>query len=114
MKIGFIGLGIMGSRMATNLLAQDIDLIVYNRTTEKAQLLANQGAQVAQTMADFADVEILFTMLAHPEAITAVSTKYSFITHLLLLIFCIYNRRRRIRPFCDNKQKSGQLSAFSP
>ena len=83
MKIGFIGLGIMGSRMAANLLANDVDLIVYNRTVAKTKPLAERGAQVARTMADFADVDILFTMLAHPEAITAVSqTENGFLNHL--------------------------------
>lgn len=73
MKIGFIGLGIMGSRMAVNLLAGGVDLIVFNRTQEKAKPLAEKGAQIANSMSDFAQVDILFTMLAHPEAITAVS-----------------------------------------
>ena len=59
MKIGFIGLGIMGSRMAANLLANDVDLVVYNRTLEKTKPLAKQGALVAQTMADFANIDIL-------------------------------------------------------
>lgn len=83
MKIGFIGLGIMGSRMAANLLTENVDLVVYNRTNGKTKPLAEQGAQVAQTMADFADVDILFTMLAHPEAITAVSqTENGFLNYL--------------------------------
>ena len=34
MKIGFVGLGIMGSRMAANLLAGGVDLVVHNRTKE--------------------------------------------------------------------------------
>ncbi|KAF0993837.1 2-hydroxy-3-oxopropionate reductase [Geobacillus sp. TFV-3] len=36
---GFIGLGIMGSRMAENLLNSGYSLIVYNRTKEKAEPL---------------------------------------------------------------------------
>jgi 3-hydroxyisobutyrate dehydrogenase/glyoxylate/succinic semialdehyde reductase len=36
MKIGFIGLGIMGSRMALNLLSKGYELTVYNRTSDKA------------------------------------------------------------------------------
>ena len=39
MKIGFIGLGIMGGRMAHNLLKKGHDLIVYNRTPAKAEAL---------------------------------------------------------------------------
>jgi 3-hydroxyisobutyrate dehydrogenase and related beta-hydroxyacid dehydrogenases len=37
MKIGFIGLGIMGSRMAANLQQQGYSLVVFNRTRAKAE-----------------------------------------------------------------------------
>ena len=36
-KIGFIGLGIMGRPMAENLIEAGYDLVVYNRTREKAE-----------------------------------------------------------------------------
>ena len=39
MKIGFIGLGIMGSRMAANLQQQGYSLVVFNRTRAKAESL---------------------------------------------------------------------------
>jgi 3-hydroxyisobutyrate dehydrogenase-like beta-hydroxyacid dehydrogenase len=39
MKIGFIGLGNMGSAIAMNLLKAGHDLTVYNRTAEKAKPL---------------------------------------------------------------------------
>ncbi len=39
MQIGFIGLGIMGSRMAANLLKAEHELTIHNRTREKAELL---------------------------------------------------------------------------
>jgi 3-hydroxyisobutyrate dehydrogenase/glyoxylate/succinic semialdehyde reductase len=39
MKIGFIGLGIMGSRMANNLAKAGYELLVYNRTKEKAKTI---------------------------------------------------------------------------
>ncbi len=85
MKIGFIGLGIMGSRMAANLLSADVELVVFNRTPAKTAPLAAQGANVATSMADFAEVDILFTMLAHPDAVTAVSLgKNGFLNHLQL------------------------------
>lgn len=70
MKIGFIGTGIMGSRMAANLLANGYDLAVHNRTREKADALVNDGAVWADTPADAArEVDVLFTVLAHPEAV---------------------------------------------
>src|SRR5713101_1292086 len=70
MKIGFIGLGIMGSRMAGNLLKCGHCLVVYNRTREKAEPLLSRGAAWADSPAALAtQAEIIFTMLAHPEAV---------------------------------------------
>ena len=46
-KIGFIGLGIMGSRMAKRLINAGYELTVYNRTVEKTYALINLGAQLA-------------------------------------------------------------------
>ena len=47
MKLGFIGLGHMGSAMAANLLAAGHDLTVYNRTKAKAAPLVKRGAHLA-------------------------------------------------------------------
>lgn len=70
MKIGFIGLGIMGSRMAANLQKQGYSLIVHNRTREKAKPLLANGAVWADSPADLAaEAAIIFTMLAHPDAV---------------------------------------------
>ena len=49
MKIGFIGLGIMGSRMAANLIDGGNDLIVWNRTKEKMKALLEKGAKAADS-----------------------------------------------------------------
>ena len=49
MKLGFIGLGHMGSAMAANLLAAGHDLTVYNRTKAKAASLVKRGAHLADT-----------------------------------------------------------------
>ena len=74
MQIGFIGLGIMGSRMAANLQKAGHDLMIYNRTREKAETLIKEGAQWCDTPAQLAEkVDILFTMLAHPEAVSQVA-----------------------------------------
>ena len=70
MKIGFIGLGIMGSRMAANLQKHGHDLVVFNRTRDKAQSLLDNGATFAESPASLAEqVDVLFTMLAHPDAV---------------------------------------------
>lgn len=74
MKIAFLGLGIMGRRMAARLLAQGHDLTVYNRTPEAASALREQGAAVAGHPADAVrEAEVVFTMLADPEAVAALA-----------------------------------------
>ena len=75
MRIGFIGLGIMGGRMAANLQKLGNQLIVFNRTPEKARSLIDQGAVWAPTPAAVAtQVDVLFTMLANPEAVKEVAS----------------------------------------
>ena len=73
-KVGFIGLGIMGSRMAANLQARGYKLIVFNRTRDKAEALLQGGAKWGNTPAGVgAEADILFTMLANPEAVEAAA-----------------------------------------
>jgi 3-hydroxyisobutyrate dehydrogenase-like beta-hydroxyacid dehydrogenase len=70
-KVAFLGLGIMGSRMAANLLRAGHELSVWNRSQGKAQELVRRGARLAATPAEAAaGAEILFTMLANPEAVS--------------------------------------------
>jgi 3-hydroxyisobutyrate dehydrogenase/glyoxylate/succinic semialdehyde reductase len=76
MKVGFIGLGIMGSRMAANLQKRGYDLAVFNRTREKAQPLLDKGATFAESPAKLAaEVDVLFTMLAHPDAVAQAALR---------------------------------------
>jgi len=64
-RIGFIGLGIMGSRMAANLRRAGFEVTVYNRTAQTAtDWVAEHGGRVAASPAALAaEVEILFTMV---------------------------------------------------
>lgn len=71
--IGFIGIGLMGKPMATNLLKAGYPLIAWNRTATKAAELASSGATVAQALADVAKAEVLITMLAAgPEVLQVI------------------------------------------
>lgn len=70
MNIGFIGLGIMGSRMANNLLKSNNKLFVYNRTKEKANELISAGAVFIEDMKILGEKsDVLFTMLSDPNAV---------------------------------------------
>jgi len=53
-RVGFLGLGIMGSRMARNLAQKGFEVTVWNRTRAKAEALAPFGVKVASTPAEVA------------------------------------------------------------
>jgi 3-hydroxyisobutyrate dehydrogenase-like beta-hydroxyacid dehydrogenase len=73
-SIAFLGLGGMGSRMAARLLEAGHDLIVYNRTPERARALVEAGATAADSPAEAAGAaELVITMLADPAALRAVT-----------------------------------------
>jgi len=72
--VGFIGLGNMGSAMATRLLDAGFDVTVYNRSPGKADALAARGATVAATVAQACAGDVVFTMLANDDAVEAVVT----------------------------------------
>ena len=64
-RIAFLGLGRMGSAMASRLLARGYDVTVYNRTAARAQPLVAAGAELAQTPRDAcANVEAVVAMTA--------------------------------------------------
>ena len=74
MKVGFIGLGIMGSRMAANLQRAGHELVVYNRTQAKADALVEQEATRAESPAEVGNqCRLVFTMLSTPEAVEEVA-----------------------------------------
>jgi 3-hydroxyisobutyrate dehydrogenase/glyoxylate/succinic semialdehyde reductase len=63
MRIGFIGLGIMGSRMAATLRSHACELVVHNRTREKNDsLVANSSTWAGKPAGAAKQVDILFTM----------------------------------------------------
>ena len=72
MKVGFIGLGNMGSGMAASLLKAEHEVVVYNRTPAKAQALVDQGARFAPKIADACKGDAVFTMLADDSALESV------------------------------------------
>ncbi|HYT06462.1 MAG TPA: NAD(P)-dependent oxidoreductase [Rugosimonospora sp.] len=73
MNLAFIGLGKMGMGMARNLLRAGHNLVVYNRSREKAEALAGDGARVADSPADASrDAEVVMTMVADDHAVEEV------------------------------------------
>src|SRR5579862_1623952 len=72
--VGVIGLGLMGSAFASNLLARGYAVHVYNRTKEKATPLVEKGAQLHVSATDLASsVDIVMTSLTDQKAIDSVA-----------------------------------------
>jgi 3-hydroxyisobutyrate dehydrogenase-like beta-hydroxyacid dehydrogenase len=63
-RLGWVGTGRMGYSLASRLLEAGCDVAVYNRTRAKAEPLAELGATVVDSVADLADREIVFTIVA--------------------------------------------------
>ena len=73
MKVGFIGTGIMGASMARNLLKAGHEVFVYNRTREKAERLAHDGAAVCGSVAGCASGrDVVITIVGFPEDVREV------------------------------------------
>lgn len=72
-RVGWIGTGRMGYQLASRLLDAGVDLSVWNRTRAKAEPLAEKGAKIVDTPAELADCEIVFTMVAGPADVLAVT-----------------------------------------
>ncbi|WP_124058020.1 NAD(P)-dependent oxidoreductase [Vaginisenegalia massiliensis] len=72
-KIGFIGLGVMGSSMAKHLLAAGHDLVVYNRTRHKAEELLAMGATWADNPRELTQqVDVVMTIVGYPQDVEQV------------------------------------------
>lgn len=73
MQITFIGLGIMGSRMAANLLKQGVDLTVWNRSPEPVEQLVSRGARAGDSLHEaVSGADIVFSMLSTPEVVESL------------------------------------------
>ncbi len=69
-RVGFMGLGIMGSAMAANILKAGYPVTVYNRSAVKAEPLVRLGAEEAPTPLALAQTaEIIIAMVTGPEAL---------------------------------------------
>jgi 3-hydroxyisobutyrate dehydrogenase-like beta-hydroxyacid dehydrogenase len=69
-RVGFIGLGLMGAPMAANVAQAGYPLTVYNRTLGKCDPLRNLGANVAATPREIAEAsDVVITMLSNAAAV---------------------------------------------
>jgi len=72
-RLGFIGIGNMGSRIARRLLAHGYQLTAYNRSREAAEALTKYGATVADSIAELAsEADVILSSLTNDEAVKTV------------------------------------------
>ena len=83
MKIAFIGTGLMGYPMASNLLKKKLNLKVFSRTIDKAKPLEKLGAIVSNSLGEAVkDTDIIITMLTDDEAVEKVLGDKEFLNNL--------------------------------
>ncbi|KAF0032155.1 hypothetical protein F2P81_014445 [Scophthalmus maximus] len=74
-RIGFLGLGLMGSGIVSNLLKMGHVVTVWNRTAEKCDLFIQEGARLGRTPAEVASTcDITFSCVSDPKAARDVIT----------------------------------------
>jgi 3-hydroxyisobutyrate dehydrogenase-like beta-hydroxyacid dehydrogenase len=72
-KIAYLGLGIMGSGMAANLIEAGYPVTVWNRTTEKTEPFVEMGAKSASSPSEaVADVDVVMYCLSNDDAVESV------------------------------------------
>jgi 3-hydroxyisobutyrate dehydrogenase-like beta-hydroxyacid dehydrogenase len=72
MKLGFIGLGHMGTGMAANLVKAGHDVSVFNRSPGRGDGLVSLGAHEVKSVAAACDAEAVITMLADDNAVSEI------------------------------------------
>ena len=72
-RVGFLGLGTMGTPMASNLVKAGFPLVVWNRTASKVEPLLRLGAKAGESPAHVAaEVDVVITMVSQPQDVEAV------------------------------------------
>lgn len=73
MRIGFIGVGVMGGPMVLNLMKKGFDVSVYTRTKSKAQAVLDAGAHWCDTVAEAAKGrDVVITIVGYPKDVEEV------------------------------------------
>lgn len=73
LKIGFIGIGVMGKSMANNLLKAGYEVMVYTRTKQKAESLLTKGAKWFDSAKALAqNVDVIISMVGYPQDVAEI------------------------------------------
>jgi 3-hydroxyisobutyrate dehydrogenase-like beta-hydroxyacid dehydrogenase len=118
MKVGFIGLGSMGTGMSRNLIKAGHDLVVYNRTRSRVQEMQSLGAKVADSPSEAAvGAEALITMLADDRAVqdvifepgAAIESLPEGAVHISMSTISVDLSRKLAKSHADKYQNSSEL-----
>ena len=71
-KLGWLGTGRMGAAMAARLIHAGNDVLVWNRTPSKTDLLVEQGAVAVDRVVDLGEADIVFVMVSTPRDLEEV------------------------------------------
>lgn len=72
-RVGWVGIGVMGSSMASRLLSAGYTVTVYARNPSKALPLQSKGANLVNSAAEVANLsDVIFTMLGHPSDVRQI------------------------------------------
>ena len=82
-KVGFIGIGLMGLPMAKNILKAGYNLKAFNRSQNKALVLKEFGAEITTSIDEVVkDSDVIITMLTDDMAINEVMGSPNFLENL--------------------------------
>ena len=73
LRVGFIGLGLMGNPMAKNILKKGFPLSVYNRSPKRLEEFKKMGVLMELSPKDLADsVDVIITMITGPKDVEEI------------------------------------------
>jgi 3-hydroxyisobutyrate dehydrogenase len=83
LRVGLIGLGLMGYQIGYNLAMKNVDLVVYNRTREKAEMLSKEvPVKIASSPGDLVSLsDIVLLMLADDNAVEQIVFRSDFMEY---------------------------------
>ena len=119
LKIGFIGLGAMGARMSARLIRAGHEVLLYNRTPEKAAPLVALGGRLVASPAEAADkASFVFVMVEGDEASRSIwqgpDGLHAALTPNALAIECSTLSISRVRQIAEEARVRGTRFVEAP
>ena len=108
MRIGFVGIGLMGEPMVRRLLDHGFEVTVWNRTASKCRSLVDLGAKQALNLEDVSACSVIITMLADGAVVEEIVAQLSpFLNQSHLLIDMSSTSLKEVQRISDILVKTG-------